>query len=91
MKIVKSTWGDPIPTEAVDSIYLRVNSWDDYSFETQFNVIVFDSEGARYELGDVKIGYRGQVSPSLTRDNMDQEYQSGLPTAFFSLGQDVLL
>ncbi|MEZ8157438.1 ATP-dependent endonuclease [Vibrio splendidus] len=89
MKIVKSTWIDPIPTEAVDSIYLRVNSWDDYSFETQFNVIVFDSEGTRYELGDVKVGYRGQVSPSLTRDNMDQEYQSGLPTAFFSLGQDV--
>lgn len=89
MKIIRKTWGEPLATEAINTIYLRDNSWDDYSFKTQFNVVVFDSEGVQHELGDVKIGYKGQVSPSLTRDHMEQVYQSGLPNEFFSLGQDV--
>lgn len=71
--------------------YLRRDTWDDwFLFETQFDLLVFDSGGRRHDLGKVKIGERGmqgarsapQRSPSVP-----QEFEA-LGDAFFSLGQD---
>src|SRR5450759_3330264 len=76
--------------------YLVEDNWDDYaSFETLYHFIVFDNEGKKYELGDVKIGEfglakanrvmgrkKGYRKPWLRREFHFLEEQ------FFSLGQD---
>lgn len=89
MKFIKLPWNGSIPEQAFNITYLKISSWDDFDYETQFNVTVFDFFGQRYNLGDVKIGYKGQCSPSLTRDHIINEFDGGLSDSFFSLGQDV--
>ncbi|GAA0683319.1 AAA family ATPase [Marinobacterium maritimum] len=75
------------PDSGKNSAHLVINNWDDFGFETLFNLIVFDKESNRYEIGAVKIAYKGQISPSATRDSLEQNFES-LGGMFFSLGQD---
>jgi len=44
-----------------DSVQLVLSNWDDYSFKTSFEVVLYDAEGQRSDLGTVKIGYLGQA------------------------------
>lgn len=89
-KVVRSGFTMPLnPEEPI--AFLEKDNWDDYSFRTSFNLTIFDGDGARYNLGHVKIGYKDQKIPS-----DDRSYTSKhLPESFctlddiFSLGQDV--
>ncbi|HPL67672.1 MAG TPA: AAA family ATPase [Smithellaceae bacterium] len=67
--------------------FLVPDSWDDwFKFSTMYDLIVFDRDGNRHDIGKVKIGQfgmkRDQRSPELaaTFDALGED--------FFSLGQD---
>ncbi|MDO6534827.1 AAA family ATPase [Alteromonas stellipolaris] len=77
-----------VPQSGREIVYLTANNWDDYNYKTQFNVTIFDAQANRYELGDVKVGYRGQQAGWTIEAIPDGEFQA-LPEGFFSLGQDV--
>jgi predicted ATPase len=72
--------------------YLEKDDWDDYSFRTSFDLTIFDAEGRRFDLGHVKIGYKGQAVPEVRSATYTASY---LPPFFetlddiFSVGQDV--
>lgn len=70
-----------------DSVQLLPGNWDDYSFKTSFEVVLYDAEGQRSDLGTVKIGYPGQPN-GWTMEAMPKQFEN-LPTGWFSLGQDV--
>ena len=39
-----------------DTLYLRYDNWDDYSYKTSFNARYVDKNGKEHSLGPVKIG-----------------------------------
>jgi predicted ATPase len=78
---------------AAGKAYLLRDGWDDwYKFQTLFALVIFDYEGVRHDIGQLKIGQAslkparttepGQRSPELpdTFEVLDDQ--------FFSLGQD---
>ena len=73
-----------------DIAYLKIDNWNDYSFYTQFAVIIFDTDGIGYDLGDVKIGYKGQDEgiQNATHTKIERHF-SKLPDNFFSLSPDI--
>lgn len=74
--------------------YLDKDHWDDYSYRTSFDLTVFDVDGKRFNLGHVKIGYKGQApetrSVSYTSDSLPTKFNvSDNLDSLFSVGQDV--
>lgn len=80
--------GKFLPNEGKNTAYLRVDNWNDYFYYTLFQVEVFDENGICYELGDVKIAYKGQEegSANATSVKIDTHFTK-LSQEFFSLGQ----
>jgi len=72
------------PDEGLDTAYLHVDNWNDYSFVTMFYLTVFDEFGKKYGLGNVKIGFKGQVTEVSTYSKLEK-YSNKLPEGFFSL------
>ncbi|WP_233978884.1 AAA family ATPase [Pectobacterium versatile] len=77
-----------VPYSGVNTAYLHVDRWDDYSFVTMFYLSLHDESGNLHEIGNVKIGFQGQVIGKPTYVNLGQGFQS-LPNGYFSVGQDV--
>jgi ABC-type multidrug transport system ATPase subunit len=80
-----------------DTAYLTRDNWDDWKkYETQFSLIVFDSEGNRHEPGKVKIGQRGlkeapaseDIQPGEKRIPLLEQTFEALDERYISLGQD---
>lgn len=46
-----------INSEARNVIYLRKDSWNDYSYRTLFNMEVKDANAVLHKIGGVKIGF----------------------------------
>ena len=58
--------GEP-PSEGRNTCYLELTDDSvDYSFETEFYLWIHDDKGELHNLGTVKIGKKGQRSPSVT-------------------------
>lgn len=83
-----------------DTLYLRRDSWDDYSFRTTFNVSYCKNIGDVISIGQVKIGTQGMeirktktsdsihiIEPAIIFDIMPKKF-SRLDDTYFSLGQD---
>lgn len=82
-----------------DTLYLRRDHWDDYSFRTTFNVSYCKSIGDVVSIGQVKIGVQGlelkkielsgsiTTEPAIMFDIMPKQF-SKLDDTYFSLGQD---
>jgi predicted ATPase len=66
---------------------LVIDTWDDFSFRTSFELVVFDGHAHRHDIGTVKIGYVGQKE-GWTKDDIAHTFNA-LPSSWFSLGQDV--
>ncbi len=76
------------PPAGQEIVYLVIDRWDDFGFQTQFAMIVFDKSGERHNLRQVKIGFLGQETGAATCDEMPEQFDS-LDRKYFSLGQDV--
>ncbi|MDC4723435.1 AAA family ATPase [Acinetobacter baumannii] len=79
-----------LPDSGINTVYLRVDNWNDYSYYTQFQVKVFDNAGKEYDLGDVKIAYKGQEEgfENSTAKKLEWRFNK-LPENFFSLAPSV--
>ncbi|WP_339461162.1 AAA family ATPase [Pseudomonas sp. EA_105y_Pfl2_R69] len=79
---------DSIPLSASNTVFLRYDNWNDYSYVTMFYVTLFDAGGSRHDLGNVKIGFKGQVKSISTRSKLNSPFNN-LPEDFFSLGMEL--
>lgn len=97
MKFFVITRSERIPTNAeVGTCYLRINDWNDYSFQTLFHLIYISEGRERKEIGSIKIMKEGQtqeervrmpVSPFL---KLDQSYCSlGQGQSFYEELMDI--
>ncbi len=74
-----------IPSAGQLVAYLKDDNWDDYHFKTLYYLTVFDDNGIKHEIGNVKIGCFGQQTDSRTK--IPQNFTK-LNEEYFSLGQD---
>lgn len=74
------------PMYEKDTLYLRYDNWDDYSFKTSFNARYVDINGNEHSLGPVKIGI-ADMEKERTFDHIPKSFTS-LPEQYFSLGQE---
>ena len=77
-----------VPTTGVNTAYLHVDRWNDFSFVTMFYLSLHDEKGVFHELGNVKIGFKGQTTEKSTYSLLGTGFQQ-LPDEYFSVGQDV--
>jgi predicted ATPase len=61
------------------------DNWDDYSFRTYFELIIYDENGKRHDIGGVKIGQFG-LTKEQRRPVLPPQFDE-LDDSFFSLGQ----
>jgi predicted ATPase len=73
------------PSQKPNTAYLKATDWDDYSFKTLFVLVVFDENGSRYDIGNVKIG-RIKQNIGRSTDHIPKRFNQ-LEEGFFSLGQ----
>lgn len=76
-----------VKTELRGVAQLVPDNWDDFSFKTLFVLHYIDTAGHHVELGEVKIGYKGQKLGRTTESIPDQFNK--LADEWFSVGQDV--
>lgn len=67
--------------------YLKIDHWNDYSFVTMFYLTVYDQEGQKIEIGNIKIGFKGQTTETATYTTLENSFSS-LDATYFSLGVD---
>ncbi len=72
----------------VDTVYLEIDKWNDYSFVTMFHMYYRDLNGEKINIGAVKIGFKGQTTEKSTYSTLGADFSS-LEEGYFSLGQDV--
>lgn len=70
-----------------NTVYLRIDNWNDFSFVTMFYLSFCNSEGELDEIGNIRIGFKGQTSSICTHTKLEHSF-SKLPPEFFSLGLD---
>lgn len=80
--------GKRFPDSGKSEAFLRVDYWNDFSFVTMFDVLLFDEDAVAHELGSVKIGFSGQTTDTATFETFTSSFVD-LGENFFSLGQDV--
>ncbi len=76
------------PSNGRNAIYLRIDHWNDYSFVTMFHVSAHDGDGNFYEIGDVKVAFKGQTTAMATYKSLPESFGS-VADDFFSLGHGV--
>ena len=76
------------PDRAMNATYLKMDRWNDFHFVTMFYAVAFDEEGVRYELENLKIGFKGQDTSTSTYSKLPTHFTE-LPDDFFSLGNNV--
>jgi predicted ATPase len=76
------------PDDGVNEVYLRIDYWNDFDFVTMFDLIIFDGNSDKLEVGSVKIGFQGQKKGERTYQKLPDSF-AGLPDGYFSLGQDL--
>lgn len=74
------------PQTARQIAFVCEDNWDDYSFKTSFSLIVFDENGVRHEIGNLKLGIVGFESGWVSEQLPDSF--SELAEKAFTLGQD---
>ena len=73
------------PSDARSECFLIRDNWDDYTYKTQFYLVFVDEDGARHNIGQVKIGQFGMEDRR--RPVVAESFQT-LDESLFSLGQD---
>lgn len=83
-KICKN-WPDVGQGENGNLVYLVKDNWNDYSFVTAFNVILYDEFRKKHDLGVIRIGFVGQTTEQYTYKILSEQFNE-LPEDYFSLG-----
>lgn len=81
----KSTW---VPDSGTDTVYLKIDHWNDYSFVTMFHMSLHDKDGQLHDVGKIKIGFKGQTIETDTYTKLSDRFPN-VSDEFFSLGQGV--
>jgi len=71
-----------------NTVYLRVDHWNDYSFVTMFEVYAYDENGQEHSLPNIKMGFVGQTTEVSTYSTLKNEFTE-LPPNYFSVATDV--
>lgn len=79
---------DRVPSGAKDAVFLKYDNWNDFSYVTMFYVTLCDSSGQQHDLGNVKIGFKGQTKSESTYSKVTSPFNV-LPEYFFSLGTEL--
>lgn len=87
MKFKVVTRSSSIPASGSNTVYLRTDNWNDYSFVTMFYMSVHDAEGELHDIGNVKLGYVGQTTRDVSHTKLTDTFEK-VPADFFSLGTD---
>lgn len=77
-----------VPSQGINTVFLRVDHWNDYSFVTMFQVTAYDENGIKHELGNIKIGFKGQTTRTSTYATIGDVFDL-LSTEYFSVGLDI--
>lgn len=80
--------GTPTPDKGKNTVYLTIDLWNDYSFITMFSVFLYDEDGLLRDIGQIKIGFKGQTTQTDTYQKLSETF-AHLGDDFFSLGQSV--
>lgn len=88
MKVVLVSREQRNPAAGLNTAYLNIDNWNDYSFVTMFYLSLHDEKGILHDIGSVKIGFKGQQIEQSTFSQIQQGLPE-LPEGFFSVGQDV--
>ena len=73
-----------IPETSILSVYLIIDNWNDFSYRTLYQIVLFDETGHKHDLGYIKIAIFGQTTSE--RIELEEEFEE-LDDRFFSLGQ----
>ncbi|MDX7777960.1 AAA family ATPase [Aeromonas hydrophila] len=73
---------------SVNTAFLAIDHWNDYSFVTMFYLTVFDEKGIKHSIGNVKIAFKGQTTEISTHTTLSKQF-SLLGDQYFSLGSDI--
>lgn len=74
-----------IPDIGTNIVYLRIDHWNDFSFVTMFDIVYYDESGNKHELGQIKIGFKGQDISVPTYKKLPDQFEN-LDKNFFSMG-----
>lgn len=79
-KVLEST--QSIPTSGKSQAFLLTDNWDDwFQYNTQYCLVVFDDDGERHRIGDVKVG-QFKMKDGQRRPNIPAYFDT-LGTEFF--------
>jgi predicted ATPase len=67
-------------------VYLKIDHWNDYSFVTMFFMSLYDERGQFHDIGNIKIGFKGQTRETPTYRKLSDEFDK-IGDEFFSVGQ----
>lgn len=73
-----------VPSLGQNTVYLQIDNWNDYSFVTMFYLVIFDENGTKHDVGNVKIGFKGQTTQQSTYGSLAGTFDR-LPEGYFSL------
>ncbi|MBQ0798300.1 MAG: AAA family ATPase [Porticoccaceae bacterium] len=76
------------PETGNDTAYLQIDHWNDHSFITMFYLSLHDADGDLHEIGNIKIGFKGQTTETSTHTKLPGIFVD-MGEEFFSLGQGV--
>lgn len=77
-----------IPDTGKNKVYLKIDHWNDFSFVTMFQMSILDENGQFHEIGEIKIGFKGQTTETATYRKLPNSFEK-VSNEFFSLGIDV--
>ena len=77
-----------VPSVGNKTIYLTMDNWNDYSFVTMFHISLHDEGGAFHDVGDIKIGFKGQTTKDVTANRLPESFEY-IGDEFFSLGHGI--
>lgn len=77
-----------MPSGQFNTVYLKIDYWNDYSFITMFEVYAYDQNGVGHILPNVKIGFMNQTTEKSTYSTLEKEFTE-LNVNYFSVATDV--
>ncbi len=71
-----------------NTVYLKIDHWNDYSFVTMFEVFAYDEKADLHKLPNIKIGFVGQTVETSTHETLEKSFFE-LPTNYFAVATDI--